>query len=194
MCRPHVVVPVVAVGSAVPPACVNLWSLYCIYDSAWASDHYALVYSVGRFTITKYGKRVHCAFIEQSFFSSQSFNQIPSNPACWPSKARLGDPRIKRISFPSKRGTSQPDLPDAHHRVQSSEVFSKDLHRGISPRYHLLLFVTNWPAIGRLDNWLDLFSWVNPSFSSVKEYLYYTYLSLLEWPLLKEWRRWTKEK
>lgn len=48
-----------------------------IYDSAWASDHYALVR--GRFTITKSGKRVHCAFLEQSLFSSQSF---PSNPAC----------------------------------------------------------------------------------------------------------------
>lgn len=94
-----------------------------ISDSAWASDNYALVR--GRFTITKSGKRVHCAFLEQSLFSSQSFNQIPSNPACWPSKARLGDPRIRLISFPSKRGTAwQRDLPtsDLKNPIYSSRV------------------------------------------------------------------------
>lgn len=102
---------------------LNIFSVLtdCIYDSAWASDHYALVR--GRFTITKSGKRVHCAFLEQSLFSSQSFNQIPSNPACWPSKARLGDPRIRLISFPSKRGTAwQRDLPtsDLKNPIYSS--------------------------------------------------------------------------
>lgn len=37
------------------------------------------------------------------------------------------------------------DLPDAHLRVQSSKVFSKDIHRGISPSSHLLLFIANCP-------------------------------------------------
>ena len=35
------------------------------------------------------------------------------------------------------------DLPDAHPRVKSSEVFYKDIDRGISPRSHLLLFIAN---------------------------------------------------
>ena len=37
------------------------------------------------------------------------------------------------------------DLPDAHPRVQSSEVFSKDIDRGISPSSHLLPFIANCP-------------------------------------------------
>lgn len=41
--------------------------------------------------------------------------------------------------------TLSDDLPDAHPRVQSSEVFSKDIHRGISPSSHLLLFIANCP-------------------------------------------------
>lgn len=43
--------------------------------------------------------------------------------------------------------TLSDDLPDAHPRVQSSEVFYKDIlvweDRGISPRSHLLLFIAN---------------------------------------------------
>lgn len=68
MCRPHVVVSVVAGCTARMRESLNIFEVLTdfIYDSAWASDHYALVR--GRFTITKSGKRVHCAFLEQSKF------------------------------------------------------------------------------------------------------------------------------